>query len=64
MNIKVKDTKSASGLNDCEESKLGPKAALIPVFIMMHPFITKWGNYSTFEIPTGVLKDIQQVWES
>jgi len=23
----------------------------------------KWGDYSTFNIPTDVLKDIQQMWE-
>ena len=25
-------------------------AAVIPVFITGHPVITKWGNYSTFNI--------------
>ena len=27
------------------------------------PIITKQGDYSTFNIPTVVLKDIQQLWE-
>ena len=27
-------------------------AAVIPVFITGHPVTTKWGDYSTFDIPT------------
>ena len=38
-----------------------PIAAVIPVFITGHPVIMKWGNYNTFNIPTFVLKDIQQM---
>ena len=39
--------------------RLGPTAAVIPVFITGHPVfiagrtvVTKWGDYSTFDIPT------------
>ena len=38
-----------------------PTAAMIPVFITGRPVITKWGDYSTFDIPTVVLRDIQQL---
>ena len=31
---------------------LWPTAAVIPVFITGRPVITKWGDYSTFDIPT------------
>ena len=40
-----------------------PTAALIPTFVMGCPAITKWGDYSTSNIPTVVLKDIWQMWE-
>ena len=36
-----------------------PTVAVIPVLIMGCPITTKWGDYSTFNIPTVVLKDIQ-----
>jgi len=43
---------------------LGPTVTVFPVFIMgRHQPITKWCDYSTFNIPTVVLKDIQQLWE-
>ena len=44
-----------SGLDDCQ----WPTAVVIPIFIIWPPFITKWGD--TFNIPTVVLKDIQQL---
>ena len=30
---------------------------------MGRPVITKWGDYNTFNIPTVVLRDIQQLFE-
>ena len=35
----------------------------IPILLMGCPVITKWGNYSIFNIPTVVLKDIKQLLE-
>ena len=42
---------------------VGSTTAVIPVFITGRPIMTKWGDYSTFDIPTIVLKGIQQLWE-
>ena len=41
-----------------------PTAVVIPIFISGHPIITKWFDHSTFNIPTVILKDIQQLLES
>ena len=41
--------------------RLKLKAAVILVFIMGNPVIIQWGDYSTFDIPTAVLKAIQQL---
>ena len=40
-----------------------PTAVVFLVFITGFPVITKWGDYSTFNIPRVVLKVIQQLWE-
>ena len=42
---------------------LWPTAAVIPVFISGRPIIKKWADHSTVNIPTVILKDIQQLWE-
>ena len=38
-----------------------PTEASVCVVITGCPIITKWGDYSTFNTPTVVLKDIQQL---
>ena len=38
-------------------------AAVIPLFIMGHPVITKRDDYSTFYISSVFLKNVQQLWE-
>ena len=58
-----KHHKCNSFLLDTKVDDPWPRAAVIPVFITGHPVITKWGNCSTFNILTVVLKDIQQLWE-
>ena len=41
-----------------EHKKQAPSAAVIPVFITGRPIITEWGDNSTFNIPTVILRDI------
>ena len=48
----------ASYLSKNWSNRFWPIAAVIPVVITGHPVITKWGDYSTLDISTVVLKDI------
>ena len=41
----------------------GQKSEKMPYVIYERPLIIKWGDYSTFNTPTVVLKDIKQLWE-
>ena len=38
-------------------------AAVIPAFITGHPVITKWGDYSTFDITIIAINLSEQPWE-
>ena len=40
-----------------------PTAGTIPNFITGHPVITKWGDYSTFDIPKVTEYLSEQLWE-
>ena len=43
------------------QKSIKSSAAAIPIFITGQLIITNWGEYSKFNIPIAVLKDIQQL---
>ena len=47
----------------CRIKTFWPIAAVIPVLITGCPVITKWGDYSSFNIPTVAGYLSEQLWE-